>query len=147
MNYFTLFIAFLYLTMALSISWDTSKSPFPQGTMTRTFPKQTVTFILGYIPPLLTFPWISYVPFIAEFLVFIEMCRSSCHAELRFWILTVYVWQVLEQVSKFLVHPPNQYSFPVILLVSGLLLIIPKYVILLLKTEGTSKRIKIKQKH
>lgn len=43
---FTFPAAFLYRLVASWMRSRTSKSPFPHGTTTRTFPKQTVTFIL-----------------------------------------------------------------------------------------------------
>lgn len=42
--------AFLYRRVASWIRSRTSSSPFPHGTTTRTFPKQTVTFMaFGYV--------------------------------------------------------------------------------------------------
>lgn len=64
-NNLTFPVAFLYRVIARSMSCFTGKSPFPHGTITRTAPKFTVTFMLtgrvtsqshSWTPPLFRYP-------------------------------------------------------------------------------------------
>lgn len=81
---FTFPAAFLYRRVASWIRSRTSSSPFPHGTTTRTFPKQTVTFMAFFFISFLYLGWNKKCVFFLVEDLWKTFCESTCH----FYIVT-----------------------------------------------------------